>query len=207
MPPYLLVSLTLLQSYQLRNSMIDILAILVRHLVDLAANAQQTPNQDNGGEGETCTEMRDPHPLTDQGANDSEGPTLTGPKQMLAYLEHILERFRDKNYYCRARALICCQQLAEYAFASKEHSSFRSSKAVPLKALMALTDLTVGRLQDKSSRVRQRAIQLLISLLRSHPYVLDGGILDAVFFEAQLAEAKAGLEVNHKLFSRASPCS
>jgi len=48
--------------------------------------------------------------------------------------------------------------------------------------------MAVGRLQDKGSMVRRRALQLVGAVLRSHPFVVDGGELKGSLFHERLVE-------------------
>jgi len=92
-------------------------------------------------------------------------------------LDTLLERARDVNSYTRARVLQTWAFLAE-------------SRAIPLGTYLAVSELAVGRLEDKASGVRKAACQLLATLLQWQPF---GSVLSRERFAATLAEYQAKL--------------
>jgi condensin complex subunit 1 len=92
-------------------------------------------------------------------------------------LDTLLERARDVNSYTRARVLQTWAFLAE-------------SRAIPLGTYLVVSELAVGRLQDKASGVRKAACQLLATLLQWQPF---GSVLSCERFAATLAEYQAKL--------------
>lgn len=57
-----------------------------------------------------------------------------------------------------------------------------------------IVDLAIERLSDKSSTVRKRAIQLLLEVLKTHPFSVDGGVLPQGFIEKRINEVSKELE-------------
>jgi condensin complex subunit 1 len=115
----------------------------------------------------------------------SEAPQDNGASAQLqahlrtkqAMLDTLLERARDVNSYTRARVLQTWAFLAE-------------ARAIPLGTYLSVTQLAVGRLEDKASGVRKAACQLVATLLQWQPF---GSILSRERFAATLAEYQAKL--------------
>ena len=61
----------------------------------------------------------------------------------------------------------------------------------------AVVDLATQRLHDKSSQVRKRAMQLLVTLLRTHPFCKDGGELQLSVLEVQIEAKRTELAVRY----------
>lgn len=93
-------------------------------------------------------------------------------QQSDSFLRIIEERFQDINSFVRCKVLSICISLCK-------------SNKIPLSKRSHWIDLTIDRLNDKSSNVRKKAIQLLSSLLVTHPFALDGGELDITIFNDQ----------------------
>ena len=87
-------------------------------------------------------------------------------KQIIALFELLLERVLDLSSYVRAKAFQVLAKLMHL----KEHK-------FP-KVRLALSQAAVAALEDKVSTVRKCAVGLLISLLKTHPYGIKGGMLD-----------------------------
>lgn len=101
--------------------------------------------------------------------------------QARSFLSAIEERLRDVNAFVRSKVL---HVLGELVIAN----------ALPVVERARLIDLVVGRVMDKSSNVRRRAIQLLGEFLRRHPFCVDGGELSLQFFKDRLADIEGQLE-------------
>jgi hypothetical protein len=103
-------------------------------------------------------------------------------KQMDHFFDILEERFRDINSYVRAKVLQVCGYLCEL-------------KAMPLRRRSDIVELVLGRLRDKSSYVRKKAIQNLIMFIRTHPFSKDGGELKHSFFCKRLEELTQKLKM------------
>lgn len=58
-----------------------------------------------------------------------------------------------------------------------------------------MVELTIKRLEDKSSPVRANAIRLVSKFMGTHPFTLDGGLLKHTVFEEKFNELKQKIEV------------
>lgn len=101
--------------------------------------------------------------------------------QARGFLTAIEERLRDVNSFVRSKVLHVLTELIQ-------------ANALPVAERARLLHLVVGRVMDKSSNVRRRAIQLLAVFLRKHPFCVDGGELSLSFFEERLVEIERQLE-------------
>ncbi len=101
--------------------------------------------------------------------------------QTRSFLGAIEERLRDVNAFVRCKVLSVLSDLV-------------SENAIPVASRCSLVELVIGRVMDKSSNVRRRAIQLLGEFLRTHPFCIDGGELCIAFFEERLKEIDALLD-------------
>ncbi|KAL0043109.1 hypothetical protein WJX79_009421 [Trebouxia sp. C0005] len=109
---------------------------------------------------------------------DAQGTTARlRSKQQL--LQTLVDRVRDQNAYTRARVLQTWAHLAE-------------KMAVPLGHWVCVTQIAVGRLEDKAAIVRKCALQLLSKLLSFNPF---GRYLPLDQMTASLKEYQAKLQV------------
>jgi hypothetical protein len=67
--------------------------------------------------------------------------------------------------------------------------------AIPLERRLDVLKLVAGRLHDKASLVRKEACRFLTKIMSTHPFWLDGGVLDVTLFQKKLQETKHQLEV------------
>lgn len=95
--------------------------------------------------------------------------------QQKSLFEVVAERSMDVNAFVRAKALSSLTDIAMCCSASQKDR---------------LLKISTQRLMDKSSAVRRKSIALLQCLLRKHPFSLDGGLLDDIFFRQRLQEVK-----------------
>ncbi|KAL0030288.1 hypothetical protein WJX77_007662 [Trebouxia sp. C0004] len=108
---------------------------------------------------------------------DAQGTTARlRSKQQL--LQTLVDRVRDQNAYTRARVLQTWAHLAE-------------KMAVPLGHWVCVTQIAVGRLEDKAAIVRKCALQLLSKLLSFNPF---GRYLPLDQMTASLKEYQAKLQ-------------
>lgn len=101
--------------------------------------------------------------------------------QARSFLAAIEERLRDVNSFVRGKVLHVLAELVQ-------------AGALPIAERSRLLPLVVGRVVDKSSNVRRRAIQLLGDFLRKHPFCVDGGELSLQFFEERLEDIDRQLD-------------
>ena len=97
-------------------------------------------------------------------------------QQVDSLLDVLLERFRDNNAFVRSRILQITARLAE-------------ARHIPLQYRADFVALSTGRIKDKSSIVRKNALQTVSLLLRTHPFLKDGGKLDLAVVQERVAEA------------------
>ncbi|KAL6778710.1 hypothetical protein ACKKBF_B04955 [Auxenochlorella protothecoides x Auxenochlorella symbiontica] len=114
---------------------------------------------------------------------EDEEESATATAARLRGKQHLLDvltqRVRDTSSYTRRACLAAWQGLAE-------------TRTLPLGHWAAVTDIAVGRLEDKSSLVRREALRLLQCLLLHNPF---GPALPVGAFAASLASHRAALEV------------
>ncbi|KAI9593024.1 armadillo-type protein [Syncephalis fuscata] len=111
----------------------------------------------------------------------SQEPDETQSKQIEAFFDIVEERFRDVNSFCRCKVLQLCGKLCD-------------GKAKFPKRRQKLIDLTISRLEDKSSHVRSNAIRVLGKFIETHPFVMDGGELSLSLFESKYGEITQRIE-------------
>lgn len=99
-------------------------------------------------------------------------------KSKQALLDALVERARDVSSYTRSRVLQTWAQLAE-------------ERAIPLSHWLLVTELGIGRLEDKSANVRKAALQLVESLLQFNPFSPE---LSVDTFKPSLDEYSGKLE-------------
>lgn len=99
-------------------------------------------------------------------------------KSKQALLDALVERARDVSSYTRSRVLQTWAQLAE-------------ERAIPLSHWLLVTEVGIGRLEDKSANVRKAALQLLESLLQFNPFSPE---LSVDTFKPSLDEYSGKLE-------------
>lgn len=102
--------------------------------------------------------------------NERDEQTRTQARFFLGAIE---ERLRDVNSFVRCKVLLVLGELVQ-------------ANALPVSERGRLIDLAAGRVMDKSSNVRRRAIQTLGEFLRRHPFCVDGGELSLKFFQERL---------------------
>lgn len=105
-----------------------------------------------------------------QTRDDRDEQSATSSKNLFGALE---ERMRDVNAFVRCKVLAMLGELCRV-------------HAIPVNRRTAIMELAIGRVRDKSSNVRKRAIQLLAEFVRSHPFGVDGGELNIDFFTDRL---------------------
>lgn len=101
--------------------------------------------------------------------------------QARSFLSAIEERLRDVNSFVRSKVLHVLFELVQ-------------ASALPVPDRARLIELVVGRVMDKSSNVRRRAIQLLGEFLRKHPFCVDGGELSLKLFQDRLHDIDSHLD-------------
>ena len=62
--------------------------------------------------------------------------------------------------------------------------------------MKGLIELVIGRLQDKSSNTRKKAIQLMTLFLLYHPFKRDGVELNVTLFKSKLTQVEKELNVS-----------
>lgn len=95
------------------------------------------------------------------------------------------ERLLDMSSYCRARTLKTFCYLSDVSSDDNIGSGARRN-AIPLLRRPMVIDGAIGRLFDKTSNVRREAIRFLCKVVETHPFWLDGGVLDLAFFKKRL---------------------
>ena len=93
------------------------------------------------------------------------------------------ERVLDVSSYCRARALktlcyLCDISMDETAL----QQGLARKNAIPLPRRHHVVEAAIARLKDKASLVRKEALRLLSKIVETHPFWLDGGVLDLGLF-------------------------
>lgn len=115
-------------------------------------------------------------------ASASEAADAQGAAARLRSKQHLLEilceRIRDQSSFTRKAVLQTWQYLAEH-------------RAIPLGHWQVVTEMAIGRLEDKSSLVRKEALRLLGALMLHNPF---GPALPVDRFVASLQVHKAMLE-------------
>ena len=150
--------------FMLRNALVTVIARLVVHVYSDAAavdnhEAGGVSSFSDGAAGGGVSGMEGGAEEGDGGngeggelsmRNDAKMRRVRGKQELLGLL---LERVRDTSAHVRSRVL------ATWAWLCQQ-------KAVPLGHWNAVTQLAVGRLQDKSSIVRKSALQVREGTLR-----------------------------------------
>lgn len=103
-------------------------------------------------------------------------------KRLNSLFDLLTERFLDLSSYVRAKVIQTLSKLCD----------------LPVKfpkQRLAMTELTVGALEDKGSSVRRHAIALLTKLILTHPYgLMHGGLLNLDEWEERYQQILKELE-------------
>lgn len=97
------------------------------------------------------------------------GNSQDSTRSLLKILE---ERVRDVNAFVRAKVLNCMSDLCV------QNSLSTASRE-------SIMNIAIGRLLDKSSNVRRKAIQLIGDFIHTHPFCIEGGELFIGHFESR----------------------
>ena len=121
-----------------------------------------------------------------QGENNAETQDLgdnaeSSSSTRDSLLDILEERFKDVNAFTRSKTIQTWDHLCKL-------------KLVPINRLMVVTELTVGRLQDKTAHVRKNAIQFLKTILLYNPF---SGNLNLKAFTSKLEECEQRLAKRH----------
>lgn len=101
--------------------------------------------------------------------------TENSKNQIKSFFRIFEARFLDVNSFVRSKNLMVLEELCKKG-------------SIPIDRKPQIISLTKDRLYDKSSTVRKRSIQLLIEMILTHPFNIDGGVLSMKFFEDKLKE-------------------
>ncbi|KAK7028208.1 condensin complex non-SMC subunit Cnd1 [Paramarasmius palmivorus] len=127
----------------------------------------------------------------DGSLEDSANDSKQIQKQIKGLYDLLLERMQDISPYVRQRVLGVLIRLCTI------------KRKFPKQRLRA-TNAAVVALDDKSYNPRKGAINLLIQLMRTHPYGFEhGGILNLEVFETALETVKSELEKIEALVGKA----
>ncbi|KAI8901190.1 non-SMC mitotic condensation complex subunit 1-domain-containing protein [Globomyces pollinis-pini] len=101
-------------------------------------------------------------------------------KNIATFYEILKQRFLDSNNFVRARVLKVFIKLTQ------RHKDSPGITDVPVKTRREVVSLTKLRLKDKNSLVRKRAVELLVALMETSPFIAipeDMGSLSEKKFE------------------------
>jgi condensin complex subunit 1 len=104
------------------------------------------------------------------------------------YYEKLLERLLDTNSFVRAKVLKILAKLTQYFLLIRRYEDQPCNNDIPKDFRQRFISSTILRLRDKGSLVRRRAIELMIELLKNHPFILipdDKDSLSLTHFEKQ----------------------
>jgi len=110
----------------------------------------------------------------------------TALKSLFDVLE---ERALDNNAYVRTRLIQTLITIVE-------------ANALPVNMRSQFLKICLQRLNDKSSAVRRRAVQLLASFVKTHPFRMDGGQLPLSVFSKKIADIDQAIHVCDHLFDQ-----
>lgn len=110
----------------------------------------------------------------------AESPDLaTDPQQLQRQLnglyDLLLERTLDLSSYVRTKVLSVLAKLCDLP------TKFPKQR-------LEITRAAIDSLEDKATSVRKTAVTLLVKLILTHPYVMDGGLLGLKDWEAHYQE-------------------
>ncbi|PWN41740.1 hypothetical protein IE81DRAFT_303229 [Ceraceosorus guamensis] len=169
------------ESYPMRNSLIEILGLMIKELT-MTDDALPSGDQAGRGDGSSHDTAASGTGGNEGNADAQRGSAEARKKQVKHFWELLFERFLDVNSYVRVKAVAVCVKLCDLP------AKFPSQRTT-------LTDLASQALCDKSSSVRKGAIALLTRLVLTHPYgVLHGGELDYAEWQARLTGVDAQLK-------------
>lgn len=185
---YVSVLLPLLanESYQLRNGLVQMIgsivvrcfhpSILQQQQQQLAKRKQRRQSRrDEDDDDEEDRERDDAEEDEDEADDEEEKTDKTKDREQL--LEILKQRFYDVSGYTRKKTIQTWIHICE-------------ERAIPIKHFLEVAKLAVGRLEDKSSKVRESAIELLSALLRFNPFLHELPLSD---FNSKLKEAEQRL--------------
>ena len=104
------------------------------------------------------------------------------------------ERLLDISSYVRGRALKTFHNLIEF-FEDPDTGATRIKNAIPLSRRLHVVEAAIDRLHDKVGAVRKESIRLLTRLIETHPFWLDGGMLDLMMFETRKVDLQRRFEL------------
>ncbi|KAI5191339.1 condensin complex subunit 1 [Nematocida sp. AWRm77] len=101
-----------------------------------------------------------------------------GERELSALTSMVCERLLDVSFYCRSRAIQTLTEMLE-------------NETMLISVRQKVVDQVLERILDKTHIVRKRAILFFKKALETHPFGLDGGVLNkAVISKAQAMQEK-----------------
>ncbi|KAI8871792.1 ARM repeat-containing protein [Ramicandelaber brevisporus] len=164
-------------AYQLRCSIVEVVVNLIIYLNSDAASESTMINSGHNNSQDASDDDED-----DDDSNVNMDAVKKANKRSLTPLYDLfLQRFRDSHWVCRSSQL--------KLVASKVCSNPTAFNVIRED----IVEVVISRLSDKTSLVRRSAIKALNTLIATHPFNHDGGLLNKTRVQDQLDKACRGV--------------